>query len=149
MGIDANLVPLLAEISKRAAFSGILCTLGVQDLPKGAERITFFSQFGFSDVETLDVSTYEGAKHIFDLNADDLPRHLESRFGAVLNGGTLEHVFHIPNALTSITRMLTTHGHVIYVVPCNGWIEHGFYQFSPTLLFDYYAAAKFDQFELA
>ncbi len=149
MGIDTNLVPLLAEISKRAAFSGILCTLGVQDLPTGSERISFFSQFGFSDVESLDVSTYEGAKHIFDLNADDLPRHLESRFGAVLNGGTLEHVFHIPNALTSITRMLSTHGHVIHVVPCNGWVEHGFYQFSPTLLFDYYAAAKFDQFESA
>jgi hypothetical protein len=147
MGIHANIVPLLSDIGKRAQFSGTICTLGVQHLPAGTDQASLFSKLGFSQVETLDVSDYEGAEHVFDLNADDLPRHLVQKYDAVLNGGTLEHVFHVPNALTSITRMLRTGGHVIHIVPCSGWVDHGFYQISPTLMLDYYAAAGFDAFE--
>jgi hypothetical protein len=40
--------------------------------------------------------------------------------------------------------MLRPHGTVIHIVPCNGWVNHGFYQISPTLMFDYYGAAGFD-----
>ena len=78
----------------------------------------------------------------FDLNEDELPERLVSRFDAVFNGGTLEHVFHVPNALTSITRMLRPGGVVVHVVPCNGWVNHGFYQISPTLMFDYYDGGR-------
>ncbi len=147
MGIHLNLIPILSELAQRCRFSGSLCTLGVQDLPAGEGESSFFSKFGFTKVETLDISAYEGAQHIFDLNEPDLPSQLAGRFDAVLNGGTLEHVFHIPNALTSITRMLRPGGYAIHILPCNGWVDHGFFQISPTLMFDYYAAAGFDTIE--
>lgn len=72
-----------------------------------------FSRLGFPGLQALDISDFEGADHIFDLNQDELPEHLTSRFDAVFNGGTLEHVFHVPNALTSITRMLRPGGVVV------------------------------------
>lgn len=149
MGIVAALDPLLSELAKRARFSGAMCTLGVMDLEGGGDPRAYFSGLGFSSLEALDVSDFEGADHIFDLNEDDLPAHLAGRFDAVLNGGTLEHVFHAPNALTSITRLLRPGGVVVHVLPCNGWVNHGFYQFSPTLMFDYYEAAGFEPLESA
>jgi hypothetical protein len=106
----------------------------VQQLPAGDDHLSFFSRLGFTAAESLDVSSHEGAQHIFDLNEDRLPAHLVGRFSAVLNGGTLEHVFHVPNALSSMTAMLEPHGYVIHLLPCNGYVDHGFYQISPTLM---------------
>jgi hypothetical protein len=149
MGIHVNAVPLLLDFAERARPSGTICTLGVQSLPRGEDQQSFFARLGFSNVEALDVSAHEGAHHIFDLNEEQVPSHLVGRFAAVLNGGTLEHVFHIPNALASVTRMLRPGGYVIHFLPCNGYVDHGFYQISPTLMFDYYRAAGYNALESA
>jgi SAM-dependent methyltransferase len=149
MGINAALDPLLFELSKRAKFSGAICTLGVMNVDGGADAHTYFSKLGFSTLQAVDISDFEGADHIFDLNEDELPAQLVNRFDAVFNGGTLEHVFHVPNALSSITRMLRPGGIAVHVLPCNGWVNHGFYQISPTLMFDYYEAAGFEPLESA
>jgi hypothetical protein len=149
MGIHTNIVPLLVDIAGRSSFSGTICTLGIQDLPEGTDQSAFFRGLGFSRVETLDLPGIDGADHAFDLNESELPPHLVGRFEVVLNGGTLEHVFHVPSALTSITRMLRAGGYAIHLLPCNGWVDHGFYQISPTLMFDYYVAAKFQVLESA
>ena len=66
-----------------------------------------------------------------------------------MNGGTLEHVFHVPNALANLNAMLKPSGAILHVLPCNNWVDHGFYQFSPTLMFDYYAALQFEVLESA
>jgi hypothetical protein len=128
LGINSCFNPVLADLASRMNFSGRICTLGVMDLSDGVSPDVFLSRLGFSEVESLDVSDYEGATHVFDPNSENLPEHLTGRFDAVLNGGTLGHVFHVPNALTSITRMLRPHGMVIHILPCNGWVNHGFYQ---------------------
>lgn len=143
MGIHINLVPQLLNFSKRENPVGTILTLGVQGLPDNEDPDSFYKKLGFSGFETLDRSNFEGAQHIFDLNNEALPESLTGRFGAVLNGGTMEHIFHVPNALNSMTKMLQPKGYVIHIVPCNGWVNHGFYQISPTLMFDYYAAAGF------
>ncbi len=144
MGVPLGIEPFMTDLASRVQFSGTICTLGVMDMPGDQTAAAYFSALGFSTLEALDVSAYEGAEHIFDLNDDEIPAHLMGRFDAVFNGGTLEHVFHVPNALTSITRMLRPGGVVIHILPCNGWVDHGFYQISPTLMFDYYNAAGFE-----
>jgi hypothetical protein len=160
MGLHLNLIPLLAEMARLHGLSGSVCTLGVQDVPftfEDLERVLgtssrrlglltaaeAFSAIGFSSLEALDFSDYEGAEHIFDLNSDVLPSRLHHRYDLVYNGGTLEHVFHVPNALMNISKMVRAGGTVVHLLPCNNWVEHGFYQISPTLMFDYYAAAGY------
>jgi SAM-dependent methyltransferase len=147
MGINAVLAPLLSELTQHAKLSGAVCTLGAMDVGGGADPHVYFAKLGFPTLEALDVSDFEGADHVFDLNEDELPEHLMNRFDAVFNGGALEHVFHVPNALTSITRMLRPGGVAIHVLSCNGWANHDFHQFSPTLMFDYYEAAGFEPLE--
>jgi hypothetical protein len=163
MGIHLNLAAIIFEWLGRSGRSGPALTLGVQEtdwsweefenaaaslqcspassLAKGRATATaLFAKLGFESCEALDISSFEGAEIIFDLNRRDIPSELEQKYSIVFNGGTLEHVFHLPNALKSLDRLVQPDGFIMHVMPYNNWPDHGFYQFSPTLLFDYYAA---------
>ena len=72
-----------------------------------------------------------------------MPPELEGRFGLILDGGTIEHVFDTRVALESIARMLRVGGRVLHTNPATNYLAHGFYQFSPTLYYDFYAANAF------
>lgn len=105
---------------------------------------SFFELLGFEQIESLDYSDYEGANHIADLNSDRMPNHLLGAFDFIVDGGTLEHVFHVPNVLKNIFSMLRTGGRILHMAPSSNHIDHGFYMFSPTLFSDFYFANKFE-----
>ncbi len=89
---------------------------------------------GVLRLETLDASDYEGATLIHDLNAP-LPAALMNTFDAVIEAGTLEHIFNVPVALTSLMRAVKVGGGLYAAMPANNLCGHGFYQFSPELMF--------------
>lgn len=103
----------------------------------------YYKGFGFTEVHTMDVSSYQGASHIHDLNRP-LPRELEGQYDAVASGGTLEHVFDVANAFKCMAAMAKVGGEIICSAPVNNWIDHGFYQLSPTLKFDFFHANGFE-----
>lgn len=155
---------VLRDWLRRAGGSGDrVLTLGVQSMafdPASFAAATndngfsgsaqsFFATCGYRETHALDVSDFEGADVIFDLNASLTPVELTGQFDVVFNGGTLEHVFHVPNALSHVTRMLGPNGVVAHLNPCHNWVDHGFYQFGPSLFFDYYEAAGFEPLESA
>jgi hypothetical protein len=53
----------------------------------------------------------------------------------VIDSGTLEHVFNFPVAIANAMKMVKTGGHLILLTPANNCCGHGFYQFSPELLY--------------
>ena len=91
-------------------------------------------RYGATSVRSLDASDFEDATDTHDLN-EPLPETLDEQFTAVIDSGTLEHVFNLPVALRSAMRMVELHGHLIVMTPCNDSPGHGFYQLSPELLF--------------
>jgi hypothetical protein len=99
---------------------------------------------GFSETKVVDFSDYESADYIFDLNSGEVPEHLVEAFDVIIDGGTIEHVFHIPNALSNIYRMLRQGGRIIHISPSSNHTDHGFYMLSPTLFWDFYTANKFE-----
>lgn len=103
-----------------------------------------FSTLGFDFIRSSDASDYEGADLIVDLNSNEIPEELNEKFDVIFDGGTFEHVFHIPNAFNNIFKMLKPGGRIIHIAPSSNHIDHGFYMFSPTLFWDYYNANKFD-----
>lgn len=103
---------------------------------------TFFSSLGFSAVQSCDHSSYENATHVFDLN-DSVPTNLKNTFDVIFDGGTLEHVFHLPNVLKNIHELLKPGGRIIHASPTSNFVDHGFYMFSPTFFHDYYAANRY------
>ncbi len=104
----------------------------------------FLKALGFQSATRVDYSDYEGAEEILDLNSAKTPAGLEQRFDVILDSGTIEHVFHLPNALSHLTRMLKPGGRIIHLSPSANCMDHGFYGFSPTFFADYYEENAFD-----
>ncbi|MFM9884845.1 MAG: hypothetical protein ACKVQT_17615 [Burkholderiales bacterium] len=101
-----------------------------------------FSLLGFAATESLDCYDAESPTHIVDLNRP-LPPALRGRFDLVYDGGTIEHCFNAPQAMMNVVSALAPGGRVIHHVPMNNWVDHGFYQLSPTVFFDFYDANGF------
>jgi hypothetical protein len=91
-------------------------------------------------LDSMDVSSYEGAAILHDLNVP-VARDLEQCFDAVIDGGTLEHIFNIPVALSNVMRMTKVGGRVFLANPANNLCGHGFFQFSPELMFRTFSSA--------
>ena len=94
--------------------------------------------FGAKKVESIDNSAYEGATHIHNMN-DPIPQNLAGRFDTVFDGGCLEHIFNIPQALKNCSLFCKPGGQIIHVLPANNFCGHGFWQFSPELFFSLYS----------
>lgn len=101
----------------------------------------FFKSIGFPSVDSMDVSEYEGASVICNLN-NDIPSELYNRFDVVFDGGSTEHMFNVPKVFENYNKMLKIGGLIIHSLPSTGCLDHGFYMFSPTLFYDYYSQNK-------
>lgn len=95
------------------------------------------NQLGATTCDSMDISPYEGATILHDLN-DPLPAQHHAQFDTVLDLGTLEHVFDVRTAFRSVGQACREGGHVVHVLPANQQCGHGLYQFSPEFMFSYY-----------
>lgn len=98
---------------------------------------TFFDGIGFPKMQSLDYSDYENCDYTHDLN-EPLPDSLRNTFDVIVDGGTIEHVFNTPQALDNVFHMLKDDGVFISINGMTGWAGHGFYQFSPELVWRYW-----------
>lgn len=96
---------------------------------------------GFGDVESLDVSGFESATLIWDLNVP-VPVEWHGQFDFIFDGGTIEHIFNAPTAFESVHSMLRVGGRFVAATPLDGWPGHGIYQFGPELVWSFWYRAK-------
>ena len=94
----------------------------------------FFEVLGTKRLESLDMTNFEGATIIHDLNKP-VPKELKGQFDVVFDGGTLEHIFNFLAAMKHCMELVKPGGHFILNTPANNFLGHGFYQFSPELFF--------------
>ena len=92
----------------------------------------FFKALGALAVDSLDASAFEGASITLDLNRP-VPTQTHGQFSAVVDVGTIEHVFDVARCLHNYMVMVRPGGHVILHTPSNNYLEHGFHQFGPQL----------------
>lgn len=107
-----------------------------------AHAETLFRLWGLGPYESLDASPAEGPTLVHDLN-QPVPPAWHGRYGLVIDGGTLEHIFDIRTALANVVRLLRVGGSVLHFSPVSGWVNHAFYQLSPCLFYDFYEANGF------
>ena len=91
-------------------------------------------RLGALRADSMDISGYENCTVVHNLN-EPLPRSLRQRYGLVLDGGTLEHVFDYPTAVRNALDAVRVGGHFAAIAPVNGYAGHGFYQLSPELFY--------------
>ena len=85
----------------------------------------FFHYLGAGEIVLLDASDFEGANVVQDMNWP-IEQGLKGRFDAVFDGGTLEHIFNFPTAMTNCMEMVRLGGHFIGCSPANNFCGHGF-----------------------
>lgn len=133
-------------VRRQMAANGLRIPAALQALP--ADRIVddkeLFAFLGYQEALSMDFSAYEGSEIIHNLNEAPAPAEWHGYFDVVYNHGTIEHIFHLPNALRCCCELTKPGGVIIHSSPTNGTVDHGFYQFSPTLFFDYYRANGFE-----
>lgn len=102
----------------------------------------FFRQLlGASTVTSVDYSAYQNADFIHDLNRP-IPHDFQQRFDAVIDSGSLEHIFDVKQVLANYMNMVKVGGHLFIMTPANNLCGHGFYQFSPELFYRVFGDAN-------
>ena len=79
-------------------------------------------------VDSIDNSKYEDASIIYNLN---LPYNPSKKYQYIYDGGTIEHIFNIPQVIENVINMLDIDGLFVSVTCNNNFSGHGMYQFSP------------------
>jgi hypothetical protein len=95
-------------------------------------------QFGASQVDSIDFSEYEGASIIHDMNFP-LPEHVLGRYDTVIDGGCLEHIYNVAQALRNCSEFCRPGAQILHMLPASNCCGHGFWQFSPELFFSLYS----------
>ena len=98
----------------------------------------FLYKKGFSTVDSLDNSDFESASIVWNLN-----KPFESykgdkeidKYHLILDYGTSEHVFSPAMSVYNMTRLTAKDGLINIMLPVCGWVDHGFYQFSPSFFY--------------
>lgn len=152
MGIDIYSAKFLCSEVKRGLKLGHMLTLGHQSVYMDPERYRrlvesrnvrcqdviyaddFFRSLGSTSVDVMDASDYEGANILHDLN-EPVHAGLIEQYDSVFDGGALEHVFNLPQALKNCMDMVKVGGHFLAISPANAFCGHGFYQFSPEMFY--------------
>ena len=126
----------------RAAFAALNVGLDAAEFLRANKYAdAFFQLLGARTVESVDFSDYEGATHTHDMNRP-LPDALRGRFSAVHDGGTLEHVFNVPQGIKNCMEMVRVGGHFTQETVANNCMGHGFWQFSPELIYRVFSEAN-------
>jgi SAM-dependent methyltransferase len=110
---------------------------------KNFQTVLFKSILGAKDLSSIDISADEGANYIWNMNEDISAEStsnelagLGSSFDFIYDSGTMEHVSDVKAYLKNIFYLLKPNGIYCPAVPCSGYLEHGFFQFSPTFYAD-------------
>ena len=102
----------------------------------------FFKSLGADNVTAIDVSDYEGAEIVHNLDTP-IPTRLEGKFDFICNGSGIDNMFNPIMGLTNISKLLAPAGRVIHFEHSSNTVNNAYLQFSPNWFFDYYVVNKF------
>lgn len=158
MGIIYSNAALLAKAKQNGVCFDKILTIGHLTLYLSQKQIkqlakyyglkidsSLFSQKQYTDrffeiffdakrVMSLDYSDYEHCDIVHDMN-DPIESSYHEKFDVVIDGGSLEHIFHFPTAVENCMKMVKKGGSLFIFTTANNHTGHGFYQFSPELFF--------------
>lgn len=96
----------------------------------------------FTDYESITAIDMGGPNaHKFDLN---YPVVMDRQFDITVNFGTSEHVFNVAQFFATVHDLTAPGGLMLHALPFTGWIDHGFYNFQPTFIWDLSAQMQYD-----
>jgi hypothetical protein len=126
----------LARTARRADLDRILALHGLTgQMDRVYDTVNLLAHRGI-EMDCLDIVASRGVEIVVDLN-EPIGEELQAKYDIVLDGGTMEHCFNVPQVLKNVLTMTKRGGYIIHVNPLN-MFNHGFYSFSPTFYHDFY-----------
>jgi hypothetical protein len=108
----------------------------------GAWLGDILSRAGF---EYVAYDIFEGYRTtIFDLNTGAVPAVQRGSFDLVLNCGTSEHVLNQYNVFNVMHDAVRVGGVMYYAIPMTGYLEHGYFTYTPMLFCDLARANEYE-----
>jgi hypothetical protein len=112
---------------------------------KGAGVLTdkaLFALFGDNNLVAMDVSTYENAEIIHNLNYS-IETDLENRFDFIIDGGTFDHLFDLKTAFSNLTKMLKVSGRAFMWNGASNFTGTAYMSYAPDFFRDYFLINKY------
>lgn len=97
-----------------------------------------FERLG-AELTCVDVISHDGRELVADLN---YPQEF-GEFDLVIDAGTTEHCFNVGQAIVNAANAVKVGGVILHTNPVSMG-NHAFYNFCPTLMFDFYKANGFE-----
>lgn len=102
----------------------------------------FFDLLGIKKINVMDVSNYEGADILHNLN-DPIPTSLEGQFDFIIDGGTFDHLLDLRVAFENVVKLLKAGGRVFQWNAASNFAGAAYVSLGPDLFYDYYSLNKF------
>ena len=103
--------------------------------------MSVFHSLADCKVSALDISDYEGAEVIHDMNLP-LPDEYKGRFDFIFDGSSMDNIFNGPQALISMSELLRPGGRMVLYNASNS-VHTGYLQFSPDWFIDFFAVNRY------
>jgi hypothetical protein len=114
--------------------------------------VSLFNALGIDKKDYFDIDkfSFDKPKITHDLQKP-IKKKYHNKFDFVLDSGTLEHIFDIKSVLFNLVKITKIKGRILHIIPCHNYVNHGFYTFSPTFIYDFYKinGFKIDQMYVA
>ena len=118
--------------------------------PRPDETTTLFSEI--TELASVDYHAFDICPafktDILDLNFEYLPEKFIEKFDVVLNFGTTEHVFNQWNSFEVMHDATAVDGIIYCVLPASGYLDHGYYCYTPIFFKDMAAANGYEIVDL-
>lgn len=113
---------------------------------KGSNFISdnsFFQLIGINKVSSMDVTSYEGADIIHNLNYP-IPTSLYGQYDFIIDGGTFDHLFDLRVAFENVVKLLKPDGRILQWNAASNYTGAAYLSLGPDFFHDYYVLNKFN-----
>lgn len=165
MGLHNPCAHFLAHEARYRPITGRVLTLGRQTIHFGEDEFRqildiegfvpksvpagqvfddhkFFAMLGAAQTDSMDISGYEGATIIHNLNST-IDDNLRNKSDFIYNGSTLDNVFNPISGLKNTSQLLRAGGRIIHIEHASNYTNSAYLQFSPSWFSDYYIVNNF------
>lgn len=106
---------------------------------------TFFELLGIPLDKYFDIDKFpfDSPKILHDLEQPISSKYYNF-FNFIIDGCTITHILDLKSVLTNVVKMTKVGGYVLHINPAQNFLNHGFYQFSPTFFYDFYSHNGFE-----
>ena len=96
----------------------------------------FYEALGISDYACIDINGENDAL-VYDLNTDIMQNYgIDKTYDLVTNFGTTEHIFNQYQCFKNIHDLLKVGGLAIHILPFEGYLNHGYFNYQPSFFID-------------